>query len=377
MRYSSAPDYVLFLIVLVLVVFGSVMIYSSSAFVADSGFKTSVYFLKKQLVWIALSFVLLFVFKSIDYHKLRYLATPALVLSLFLLVVVLFFEPTKGVKRWIRLGGFGFQPSELFKYCLLLFISASLVKKSEKIKKLKYILIPYFLILGIAFLLIFKQPHLGAIFAIGTSSVLLLFVGGARLRHLLILILPVFLLGVVLVFGLGYEKDRVRDYMNSFKNPLEGSYQLQQSVIGLGSGGLYGKGLGNGKQKLFFLPEPHTDFIFSAIGEEGGFIFTCGIMLLFLIFGLRGIKICLSAPDRFGFLLAFGMTSILISGALINTGVVLGLLPTTGIPCPFLSYGGSSLVMAMCGVGILLNISQQKALKKRKSYSKPYRWKRK
>jgi len=377
MKYNLSLDYGLLLIVLILVIFGSVMIYSSSAFVADSGFNSTAYFLKKQLLWIFISLVLLFLFKNLDYRKLKVLANPALLLSIVLLVAVLFFEPTKGVQRWIRFGGIGFQPSELFKYCLILFISASLVKKSDKIKRFKHILMPYSLILGIAFILIIRQPHLGVIFSIGVSSALLLFVGGAKLRHLLVLVLPVFLLGFVLVFGLGYERDRVQDYVRSVEDPLKGSYQLRQSVISIGSGGLYGKGLGNGKQKLFFLPEPHTDFIFSAIGEEGGFFATFGIMLLFLIFGWRGLRISLSAPDRFGFLLAFGTTSTLISGAVINTSVVLGLLPTTGIPCPFLSYGGSSLVMAMCGVGILLNISQQRTFKNKRFYSKPFKWKRK
>lgn len=377
MKYSNPSDYGILLIVMILVIFGSVMIYSSSAFVADSGFKTSLYFLKKQILWVTLSFVLLFIFKSLDYHKLKFLANPTLVLSLVLLVAVLFFEPAKGVKRWLRFGGIGFQPSEFFKYSLVLFISASLVRKGVKIKKFKHLLVPYFLILIFAFLLIIKQPHLGAIFSIGCGSVLLLFVGGAKLRHLLILILPVFLLGSLFVFGLGYEKDRVKDYIRSIEDPLEGSYQLKQSVIGLGSGGLYGKGLGDGRQKLFFLPEPHTDFIFSAIGEEGGFVATFGIMLLLFIFGLRGIKICLSAPDRFGFLLAFGITSTIILGVLINSGVVLGLLPTTGIPFPFLSYGGSSLVLAMCGAGILLNISQQKSFKNKRFYSKSFRWRKK
>jgi cell division protein FtsW len=189
---------------------------------------------------------------------------------------------------------------------------------------------------------------------------LLFFVAGARLKHLLSLIGPIALAGIIFVFVLGYERDRMDDYRKSVWDPLKGNYQLKQSVISIGSGGLTGVGLGEGKQKLFFLPEPHTDFILSTISEETGFLGIVGVLSLFLLFAWRGILTAIRAPDLFGFFLALGITLTIFVCVLINAGVVVGVLPTTGIPLPFLSYGGSSLLMAIAGVGVLLNISKQR-----------------
>jgi len=368
----SRPDYIVLLVTLILVSFGCVMVYSASAIVADLNpkFKDSAYFLKKQIFWIFLSFPLLLFFTRLDYHKLKGLAGLSMIISLALLVLVLFLSPNKGVKRWIKFGPIGFQPSELFKYCLILFMSSSLVKKKEKIKEFKHLIIPYFLILVLAFALIIKEPHLGSVFTIGISSFLLLFVAGAKIKHLLVLVLPVIIVSVIVVFVFGYGKVRVENYLKSIEEPLKGSYQTKQAVLSLGSGGLVGAGLGEGKQKLFFLPEPHTDFIFATIGEEGGFVILFAILILFLVFGLRGWAIANQAPDLFGFFLAFGITTVIIVGIFTNLGVVLGLLPTTGIPLPFLSYGGSSLMVTLSGVGILLNISRQKIYTNGKFYTR-------
>lgn len=193
----------------------------------------------------------------------------------------------------------------------------------------------------------------------------MIFMAGGKIRHLLVLTLPFLLIAGIMVFGLGYEKDRLEGFLSSVKNPLEGDYQTKQSALTLGSGGLLGAGLGEGKQKLFYLPEPHTDFIFATIGEEGGFLALLGVSLLFFLFGLRGMSIALKAPDVSGFLLASGITSAILIGFFINTMVVVGLLPTTGIPLPFLSYGGSSLLATLAGVGILLNISKQRSYMKK------------
>jgi cell division protein FtsW len=335
------------------------MVYSASAMLADQKFHSSTFFIRKQILWAGISLFLIFVLTKVDYHQYEKLANVFLLFSLILLVVVLFSPPTKGATRWIRVGPIVFQPSELFKYALVLFMAHSLSKRKSKIKEFKYVLLPYFLILGIASFLIMREPHLGAVISIAMIFSVMLFVAGTKVKHLLLFSAPLAIVLFTLVFAIGYKKQRVIDYLEFIRNPLEGSYQMKQSVLALGSGGVLGTGLGEGKQKLFFLPEPHTDFIFATTGEEGGFLICASIVILFFILVLRGLSIANRAPDDFGFLLALGITFCIFVGALINAGVVVGLLPTTGIPMPFLSYGGSSLIFSSMGIGVLLNISKQ------------------
>jgi cell division protein FtsW len=356
---KSKPDYFLLAIVTILISLGTVMVYSASAMLAGDRFHSSIYFIKKQALWAGISLFLIFVLTKIDYHKYEKYAKVFLLSSLILLVVVLFFQPVKGAARWIRIGPIVFQPSELFKYALVLFMAHSLSLRKNKIKNFKYAFLPYFLVLGIASLLIMKEPHLGAVLSISMIFLALLFVAGTRVKHILLISAPLAVAIFLLVFAFGYKKHRVDDYLKSVSHPLEGNYQTKQSVLGLGSGGVGGVGLGEGKQKLFFLPEPHTDFVFATIGEEGGFLTCAGIMILFFILTLRGLSIAFRAPDDFGFFLAFGISFSIFICTLINAGVVVGLLPTTGIPMPFLSYGGSSLIFSSIGIGMLLNISRQ------------------
>jgi cell division protein FtsW len=355
----SKPDYLLLAIVTILISLGTVMVYSASAILADDKFHSSTFFIKKQILWAGISLLLIFVLTKIDYHKYEKYAKVFLLFSLILLMVVLFFPPVKGASRWIKIGPIVFQPSELFKYALVLFMAHSLSQRKNKIKNLKYVVLPYFLILGIASLLMMKEPHLGAVLSTSLIFLVMLFVGGTKVKHVLLFFAPLAVAICLLVFVFGYKKQRVDDYLRSIQHPLEGSYHMKQSVLGLGSGGILGAGLGEGKQKLFFLPEPHTDFIFATIGEEGGFLTCAGIMIMFFILTLRGLSIAHRAPDDFGYFLAFGMGFCIFICVLINAGVVVGLLPTTGIPMPFLSYGGSSLIFSSVGMGVLLNISRQ------------------
>ena len=356
---KSKPDYLLLLVVIVLISIGTVMVYSGSAILADKKFNSSTFFVRKQILWAGISLFLIFVLAKIDYHRYEKFANLFLLVSLILLVVVLFSQPTKGAARWIRAGPVASQPSELFKYALVLFMAHSLSKRRDKIKNLKYVLLPYFLILGVASFLILKEPHLGAVLSVSAVFLVMLFVAGAKVKHLFLISAPLAVAVFILVFAFGYKKQRVDDYFKSIQHPLEGSYQMKQSVLGLGSGGILGTGLGEGKQKLFFLPEPHTDFILATVGEEGGFLTCASIMLLLFILALRGLSIANRAPDDFGFFLALGISSCIFVCALINAGVVVGLLPTTGIPMPFISYGGSSLIFSSMGIGVLLNISRQ------------------
>ncbi|KPL04453.1 MAG: hypothetical protein AMJ73_04285 [candidate division Zixibacteria bacterium SM1_73] len=355
----SKPDYLLLLIVMILISVGMVMVYSASAILADQKFHSSTFFIRKQILWAGISLFLILVLTKVDYHKYDKYARFFLLFSLILLVVVLFSQPTKGATRWIKVGPVVFQPSELFKYALVGFMAHSLSRRKNKISDFRYVLLPYFLILGIASFLIMKEPHLGAILSVSIIFLVMLFVAGTKIKHLLLFSAPLAVAIFTLVFVFGYKKQRVDDYLNSIQHPLEGSYQMRQSVLGLGAGGIIGVGLGEGKQKLFFLPEPHTDFIFATIGEEGGFLTCASIMILFFVLALRGLSIANRAPDDFGFFLALGISLCIFVGALINAGVVVGLLPTTGIPMPFLSYGGSSLIFSSMGIGVLLNISRQ------------------
>jgi len=359
MTDKSKPDYLLLLIVIVLISIGTVMVYSASAILAEERFCSSTFFIKKQILWAGISLFLIFALTKIDYHRYEKYANLFLLFSLILLVAVLFSQPIKEATRWIRVGPVVFQPSEFFKYALVLFMAHSLSKRKNKIKNFKYAFLPYFLVLGIASLLIMKEPHLGAVLSVSIVFLIMLFVGGTKVKHILLFSVPLAVAIFFVIFVFGYKKQRVDDYLKSIQHPLEGSYQMKQSVLGLGSGGILGTGLGEGKQKLFFLPEPHTDFIFATIGEEGGFLICASIMILFFILALRGLSIANRAPDDFGFFLALGISFCIFVCVLINAGVVVGLLPTTGIPMPFLSYGGSSLIFSSMGMGVLLNISRQ------------------
>ncbi len=355
----SRPDYLLLTLVLILMATGIVMVYSASAILALDRLGSSTFFAKRQAIWVALSLCVVFVVTKIDYHRFQKVSPFLLGLSLILLMVVLFLPPTRGASRWIRIGPATFQPSEFFKYSLILFMAHSLSKKREDIGELKFVLVPYFAILGLASLLILKQPHLGAVLLTSVIVMAMLFVAGAKIRHLLLIVAPVAVIAFVLVFLVGYKKARVDDYLSSIEDPLKGSYQMKQSVLALGSGEALGAGPGEGKAKLFFLPEPHTDFIFATAGEELGFVGASAVLILFLVLAARGISIARRAPDDFGYLLAFGISFCIFGGFLINASVVVGLLPTTGLPMPFLSYGGSSLVFTAAAIGMLLNVSRQ------------------
>jgi cell division protein FtsW len=355
----SRPDYLLLLIVLILIATGVVMVYSASAILALERLGSTTFFAKRQTIWAIISLGLIFVFTRVDYHRFARLSPLVLLLSLLALVAVLFVTPTRGASRWIRLSPASFQPSELFKYALVLFMAYSLSKKKNQIRELKFIILPYFLILGLAFPLMLKQPHLGAVLITSMIALGMLFIGGAKIRHLFLIIAPVVLSMFISVFFFGYKKARVDDYIKSMEDPLEGSYQMKQSVLALSSGEVFGIGLGEGKAKLFFLPEPHTDFIFATTGEELGFVGSSSVLFLFLLLAARGMSIARRASDDSGYLLAMGITFCIFAGVLINAGVVVGLMPTTGLPMPFLSYGGSSLIFSAVGIGILLNISKQ------------------
>ncbi|MCI0329575.1 MAG: putative lipid II flippase FtsW [candidate division Zixibacteria bacterium] len=355
-------DFFLLTVVLILLTVGVVMVYSSSHFIALKKFDTPHFFLLRQVVWSVIALGALLVLSRIDYHLFRRVARPLLVFGFLLLVLVLFSRPIKGAHRWISFKAFQFQPSEFFKFALAVYLAHSLAKRTGKLENWRYLLIPYAPILLLAFLLIMKEPDLGTFMTIAVMTFLGLFVVGARVKHLVLVTLPVVFLAAVFVFGLGYKKARVLDYARSFHDPSLGSYQVKQATLALGSGGLFGRGLGEGRQKMFYLPEPHTDFIFASIGEEGGLVGLLLLLFLFLVLIWRGWMVAARAPDLFGFLLGFVLTASIFVSVVLNLAVVTGLVPTTGIPLPFLSYGGSSLLMTAVSVGVLQNIAAQTRL---------------
>lgn len=361
MARKLKPDRILFIVTLVLVSFGVAMVFSSSAIVAKEKFGDPNYFSFKQLIFAMLGLAVMFVVMKVDYHTYRHPAVvfSALAIVVALLVVVFFLAAAANTHRWIQLAGFSVQPSELAKLSLIFFLSYFLEKRKGNVNDLKFTLIPIGLIVAVLAGLIVLQPDLGTAVSLLLISAVLLFVAGLDLRWIaaaIIFAVPTFYL---LVFRVRYRRERILAFLNPWEEPLGRGYQIIQSILSVASGGILGLGFMEGKQKLFYLPEAHTDFIFAVVGEEAGMIGTCAILILFSIFLWRGLRTSMRAPDLFGFYLALGITMMVCVQAFINMSMVLGLLPTKGIPLPFLSYGGSSFVVMLAAVGILLNVSQQ------------------
>lgn len=353
-------DLVLLLMVVALTCFGIVMVYSASSVMAAKNFHDGAYFLKRQALFALIGFLIAAVAMRIDYHHWRRLAVPVLLVSLCLLVLVLIpgiGGKVKGASRWIRLPGFNLQPSEFAKIALIMYMAYSLEKKSDKIRSLSYGFLPYMVVLSVMLLLILKQPDLGAALTLAGVAVLMLFAAGTRLVFLLGTLLMAAPIVAYLVFHSAYRLRRIKAFMNPEQDPTGIGWQIIQSKYAFGAGGLFGQGLGEGKQKLFYLPEAHTDFILSVVGEELGFIGILVIIGMFFILVQRAMRIAMAARDPFGRFLALGIAVLFAIEASVNMGVVTGLLPTKGLALPFLSYGGSSLLISLLAVGILLNIS--------------------
>jgi cell division protein FtsW len=345
-----------------LIVIGLVMVYSASSVMADSRFGSHFYFLQRQLIWLVLAiFVGLAVFKF-DLKKFAALSVPALFLTIIMLALVFIMPARNGSHRWLFLGPLTIQPSEIFRLIVIYYLAFSLSQKKRNLEDWRQVVIPYAPLIGSGLLLIILEPGLGSAMITAASVLVIFYLAGIRLYHLAVLIFPLIAIGTFMVFVLGYKKIRVINYLSAIQNPLAGSYQIKQAVQTMGAGGLFGSGLGNGKQKLFFLPYPHTDFIFATIGEELGFFGLIVILALFAVLIWRGVAIALDQPDKFGYFLAMGISVSLTVAILLNIGVVTSILPTTGIPLPFLSYGGSALLVSIVSVAILLNLSCRKGL---------------
>ncbi len=355
-------DYGVFYTVIVLLAIGVVMVYSASSYYAMYHDKvSSTYYLVKQSISAVAGFIAMFFFMSVDYHVLKKFTLPLLIISVPLLLVVKLFPPVNGAQRWIPLGPFGsFQPSELAKYVIVLFLAVGLSNKGEKIKEFKNVLI-YIGIAGIYAGLVLFQKNLSIAALIMIVAFIMLFCNGAKKKHLFLYVLPVLSVVVcIFIFGEEYRRNRMLNFLDPWKDASGNGYQLIQSFFALGAGGITGLGLGQSRQKTLYMPEPHNDFIFSIIGEELGLIGCLCIIALFIFLIWRGIKIAMEAKDVFGMLLAVGITSVIGFQTIINIAVVTGSMPVTGVPLPFISYGGTSLAITMMAIGVLLNVSRQR-----------------
>jgi cell division protein FtsW len=352
-------DKVLLLVVLALMTMGIVMVYSASNVIADEKFGSSMHFLKQQFIRVLMGFVVLVFAAKFDYHKYRGKTMMLVLVSFILLVIVLGLGHLKGAARWLQLGGFGIQPSEIAKLALIFYLAAYLDGKGERIRDFQNGLLPPLVITGIFCMMIILQPNFSTAAVLLLIVLTMLFIGGMRLKHAGALIGFAAPLAILIVIVSPYRRARLMTFLDGTADVQGSGYQIKQSLISFANGGLTGVGIGQGKQKLLFLPEPFTDFIYSIIGEELGFIGAVIVLILFIIFLFRAIKICRSSPDLYGFYVAVGITISIVIYALVNAGVATGIFPTTGLPMPFISYGGSSLLFTCLTVGILLNISSQ------------------
>ena len=350
--------------VLLLVGMGIIMVYSASSALALKRYGSDYYFLKRQALFSLVGIVVLVGFSYIPFRLYRFLTYPALVLGIGMLVAVIFTGwgvSAGGSARWLQFGPLRFQPAELARMALVIYLAYSMSKKDELLRDFYVGFLPHLLVLGVLVLLLSVQPDFGSVVIFAALTWIMLFVGGCRLSHLVGVILLFVPLIWLFMNQAEYRVKRLMSFLHPWEHSSDAGYQIVHSFMAFGTGGITGAGIGKGYQKLFYLPEPHTDFIFSVIGEELGLI---GVMIVILLYGImlmRGIRIARHAQDPFGAFLAMGITVAIGLQVCINMGVTLGLLPTKGLTLPFLSYGGTSLLINMAAVGIMMNIGARDA----------------
>lgn len=351
----------IFLIVAVLVGVGIVMIYSASAIYAYSNMHDSLYFIKKHLIYLVAGLVLMFIAMSVDLKRIKELSKPMMLVSILLLVLVLVPHISKeisGAKRWFRLGPVNFQPSEFAKIAILIYMADFIARKKELVKSFIRGYVPAMLVLGTTVGLILLEPDLGTSVTISVITIMMLYISGLRASYIIASLLASLPLMYALLFRVPFRRKRIMIFLNPWVDKRGTGFQIIQSFIALGSGGLLGVGLGQSRQKLFYLPASHTDFIFSIIGEELGFIGTASVVVLFILFVWEGMKVAMRASGLFEKMLSFGIVSMIALEVIINIGVTAGALPTKGLPLPFISYGGSGLIFHLAAVGLLLNAAK-------------------
>ena len=360
MARKLKSDKVLFLSTLLLVCASVVMVYSASAVLALDRYRQPYLFLVKQSMWAALGLAVLGIVMRFDYRNYRqptFIWTALIVVGVGL-VAVLFSPPINNARRWFGLGGMGVQPSELAKLSAIFFMAAILERRMHRINDVTYSLTPIAIVVGLLVVLILLEPDFGTSMSLVTIAVVMIFAAGISYQYLVASALCALPVMYIVLMSAAYRRRRLLAFLDPWDDPLGDGFQIIQSLIAVGTGGVFGRGLMAGVQKLFYLPAPHTDFIYSVIAEELGLIGATAILLCFSVIVWRGLRISLHAPDQFGAFLALGLTTMIAVQALVNISVVLGLMPTKGIPLPFVSAGGSSLLINLLGMGILLNVSQ-------------------
>lgn len=354
---------------------GIIMVSSSSTDHSARYYDDPFYILKKHLLHSMAGLIILIFFINIPFNKYKYLSYILIIANIILLVLVLIPEfgiKAGGAQSWLDLGVFSIQPSEFVKLSLIIFSSDILIRKRNYINRFIHLVIPLLLIVSIITFLVFLQPDLGTAIIIWLSLFIILFVSKVKFRHIFIIFIIWLLIVGLFITKAEYRVGRIRSFLSKYlgeenllskylgeeSNIVGDDFQQRQAIIALGSGGIFGKGLGKGIQKLAYLPHPHTDFIFAVIGEELGLLGTISVAILYLIFAICGISICIKIENQFGKLLSIGITTYIVGQALINMSVVSGLLPVTGVPLPLISTGGSSLITSLASIGVLLNVAK-------------------
>ena len=358
-RRRAPFDFVLLAAALTLTVLGVVMVYSASAISAEQTMGKPLYFFVRQLIWAVVSLTAMGWVSRLDYNRLREWVAPIYGVTAALLLAALFFRPIAGARRWIHLGPIGIQPAEFAKLTSVLFLASYLDRKHSKLGTPAHGLLIPLGVIGVLLALIGKEPDLGTPALMFGAVLLVLFVAGARMRWLFAALAAAVPVVAEELWRKPYRRARLMTFLKPFENIKGTGYQLAQAILAVGSGGWFGKGFGASQLKLMYLPKPYTDFIFPVICEELGLLGAFAVLVLFATILVRGIRIARHAPNLFGTLLACGITFTIVLQAFFNISMAIGLLPTKGIPLPFLSFGGSSLLSTLIGIGVLLSISRQ------------------
>ncbi|HEX6989146.1 MAG TPA: putative lipid II flippase FtsW [Bacillota bacterium] len=361
MYTRRSADLHLVAVVVLLLGIGVLMVFSSSFVRAQQSLGDPYYYFKRQSLWLVVGVTAMVLVSQVQYWHWRVLARPLLMLTFLTLVLVIIpgvGQLEGGARRWLGVGPLSFQPSELAKLTLVIFLASHFARLQGRMGRAGPVYLPFLGVVGATGLLIMLQPDLGTAVAITATAMVMLFVAGAPILQIAGLVLAAVPLGVYLVFSEEYRARRILAFLNPEADPLGSGFHILQSLYALGSGGLFGVGFFEGRQKFYYLPAQHTDFIFAVLGEELGFLGTVAVVLLFAMVAWRGYRIAATAPDAFASMLAAGLTTLIVLQAIINIGVVTASLPITGISLPFVSYGGSSLVVSLTAVGILVNISK-------------------
>jgi cell division protein FtsW len=358
------PDALLVGSVAFLVMLGLVMVYSASSAYGYQYYHDTAHYLKHQVAYLVVGLVFAYAAYRVDYRKLKAIA-PAVVLVTFVLLVLtkiphIGFE-TGGARRWLGFRALSFQPSEVAKLALVLFLAAKLSQLGERIRSLSKGVFPALLVTALLAIPIFLEPDMGTASLLLFTSFAMLFAAGARIEHLVMSALAMLPAAAIAVGSSAYKRQRIFAFLNPWKDPQNTGFHIVQSLLALGSGGIFGVGLGQSRQKYFYLPEAHTDFIFAVLGEELGLLGCIAVLALFVLFAIRGVQLALKAPDRFGMLLALGCTFTIVIQAFVNVGVVTSSWPVTGVPLPFISFGGTSLIVSLVAVALIANVGRYRA----------------